>query len=77
MTRTNSLPIRINRHSSEVSESRTFTTIARASHYARGQVGPSPTFNSRGSAEYAVHDGVTLTVTGCQVRDLFTPTEVP
>ena len=70
--------IRINRHSPEASESRTFSTIARASHYARGQVGPSPEILSDDwGTEYAAHDGVTLTVGGCHIRDLFTPTEVP
>jgi hypothetical protein len=64
--------IRVNRHSSELSESRSFDTVGRARHYAAGQVGPRPCIvaDSFGT-EYAQNDGVVLTVGGCSIRDLF------
>jgi hypothetical protein len=65
--------IRITRRSREYTETRTFECIRRASHWAAGQVGPTPTICSDDfGTEYAVNEGVSLTVGGAvSVRDLF------
>lgn len=65
--------IRITRRSREYTETRTFECIRRASHWAAGQVGPTPTICSDDfGTEYAVYQGVSLTVGGAaSVRELF------
>jgi len=64
--------IRINRHGRELTESRTFASLSRARHYAAGQVTSAPAIVADDwGTEYAVHEGVVLTVGGAHVRDLF------
>jgi hypothetical protein len=64
--------IRIDVQFSEYKESRTFQSLARAQHYAAGQVGRTPAiFSDDFGAEYAAYQDVSLTVQGAAISDLF------